>query len=94
MNPEERDAIEARHVRDTHYISGNWCAYCIDANLDEVPWPCDAARLLAALTEAEAEIVLLRTPSIANVETVYGRCNCPESGTSGSCPFHDASTVR
>jgi hypothetical protein len=21
------------------------------------------------------------------------RCNCPESGTSGSCPFHDSSTV-
>jgi hypothetical protein len=20
------------------------------------------------------------------------RCNCPESGTSGSCPFHDSST--
>ena len=21
-------------------------------------------------------------------------CNCPESGTSGSCPFHDSSTIR
>ena len=32
----------------------------------------------------------LLTP--ATSERVH-RCNCPESGTSGSCPFHDNSTV-
>ncbi len=56
MTPAERDAIAERHVRDTHYVSGVWCAYCMDPELEEVPWPCDAARLLAALTEAEERL--------------------------------------
>lgn len=37
-----------------------------------------AIRLHAALTAAA-------TPDAAGL-----RCNCPESGTSGSCPFHDS----
>jgi hypothetical protein len=31
--------------------------------------------------------------ALALQEAIVHRCNCPESGTSGSCPFHDNSTI-
>lgn len=59
LAPEERAAIGARHVSaSSPYWSGGRCADCMEfdgEDADYVRWPCDAARLLAALTAAETE---------------------------------------
>lgn len=39
----------------------------------------------------KADILAIEAEAAAPDEGL--RCNCPESGTSGSCPFHDASTL-
>lgn len=59
MSPDERAAIEARHSRFTDPLAStyeeplpDWCAN------DEEPWPCDTAKVLAALGEAEQALVI------------------------------------
>mgnify|MGYP001564264236 CR=1 FL=1 len=64
LNPAERAAIEARHVRIRSknanvgsYADPDWCA------ADAQEWPCDAARLLAALRAAEGRAL----PSVGHL---------------------------
>ena len=50
MTPKERAAIGALHFQDLGPMRV-WCKGCGDR------WPCDASRLLSALTEYEAALV-------------------------------------
>lgn len=44
-------------------------------------------------TEAENNYLQGWNHAVERIGVAVAECNCPESGTSGSCPFHDSWTV-
>ena len=54
--------------------------------LAEIPGGWDGWKVVALMKD-------IAMTALAPQGAIVHRCNCPESGTSGSCPFHDNSTI-
>lgn len=71
LTPEDRAAIRARHqAYDTTW--GPECGTCED------PWPCDTARVLGALDEAERTLDRVLTNYAVCVSGEWGSCLNPK----------------